>query len=104
MPRPLHLTQPLEEGRRGPCAPSPILVHSVTGDGSAKVLDLPHAPRVLPFWARDQRTVMDGIRSAEEAGSPSAEATSERSGSIALNTARGSSVFFARPSRARGPT
>src|SRR5680860_872739 len=51
-----------------------------------------------------QRTVMDGIRSAEETDIPSAAATSERSGSIAPTTARGSSVFFARPSRASGPT
>ena len=53
---------------------------------------------------RPQRTVIDGIRRAAEAGSPSAAARSSRPGSFAPSTARGSSVFLGRPSRATAGT
>src|SRR5664280_114709 len=51
-----------------------------------------------------QRSVIDGVRSVAVAGSPNAAVMSETPRNIVLATARGSSVFFARPNRASGAT
>ena len=93
----------LERRRNGAFTREPVPIPSQLGfvfaaEGTRQTCSR-SARRRTP--GRPQRTVIDGIRSTAVAGIPSAAERSDRSGMAVLTPARGSSEFFARPSRAR---
>jgi hypothetical protein len=85
----------------------PVRIRAPATATAAAVVTIPlqgHVRQPGHVHVRHQRRVIGSMRRAPVSGSPSAAAMSARPGSVALTPARGSSVFFARRSRASGAT